>query len=259
MTGQREARADSFGRVAGRYAAARPGYPGELFDVLAESAGRRLAGARVADIGAGTGIASAALRARGAEVVGVEPAEGMAAEFRRALPDLPLVRGDGNALPFADGIFDLVAYAQSWHWTEQRRSLPEAWRVLRPGGALALWWNTSDLGRDWIAEQHQRMARYCGVEAAPGARNLGDARAVEVAGLAGYGAVRRLIPWSRRVPAELHLANLGSHSALLVLGEERAGAFLAEERRRLAALFPDGVVEEAYVVDLLVARRPADQ
>jgi ubiquinone/menaquinone biosynthesis C-methylase UbiE len=68
----------------------------------------------VLDAGAGTGIAGALPAGHGARVTAVEPGDGMAAHLRTALPDLPLVRADGNALPFADARFDLVAYAQSW-------------------------------------------------------------------------------------------------------------------------------------------------
>jgi hypothetical protein len=63
----------------------------------------------------------------------------------------------------------------------------------------------------------------------------------------------RLVRWSRRVPVDTHLANLGSHSLFLVAGAERATAFLADERRQLLELFPDGIVEETYDVELLVA------
>jgi hypothetical protein len=65
--------------------------------------------------------------------------------------------------------------------------------------------------------------------------------------------VHRRVRWSRRVPVGVHLANLGSHSVLLVHSEEHTRAFLAEERARLRSLFPDGVVEETYDVELLVA------
>ncbi|MFC7591767.1 class I SAM-dependent methyltransferase [Nonomuraea antimicrobica] len=43
------------------------------------------------------------------------------------------VLGDGNALPLADGVADLVTYAQSWHWLDPATSISEARRVLRPG------------------------------------------------------------------------------------------------------------------------------
>ncbi|MFC4910191.1 class I SAM-dependent methyltransferase [Actinomadura gamaensis] len=253
MTGA--SRAHSFNSAAPRYAASRPSYPPAVFDFVEECAGRPLAGLRVADVGAGTGIASGLLRERRARVIGVEPGEAMAAEFRRTLPDVPIVRGDGNALPLADGSHDLITYAQSWQWTDTSRSVPEALRVLRADGALAIWWNTTAFDVPWIKDQHARIARHCGIPARSAVR-LGDGEAIRRAGLAGLRVARRHIRWQRRVSLDTHLANISSRSAFLVLGEDANRAFLDEERRRLQAVFPDETVEETYVVDLLVATRP---
>jgi len=248
-------RAHSFNAAAAQYAASRPSYPSRLLDVLEEITGRGLAGARVADIGAGTGIAAALLRERGADVLAVEPGDGMVAQLRGAFPELPAVRGDGNALPLADASHDLLTYAQSWHWTDTGRSVPEALRVLRPGGALAVWWNTEASDVPWIAAQQERLAQHCGVprRTAPPAD---DARAAQLAGLAELPVVRRRLRWSRTVPLDTHLANIGTRSALLVLDEADARAFLDGECARLREVFPDEAVEETYVLDLLVATRP---
>ncbi|MEU6123984.1 class I SAM-dependent methyltransferase [Streptomyces sp. NPDC047123] len=246
-------RAHSFNAAAARYAAYRPSYPPDLFDAVEHLAGRPLAGARVVDVGAGTGIASALLAGRGARVLAVEPGDGMAAQFRRTLPHVPLVRGDGNALPVADGAADLITYAQAWHWTDQRRSVPEALRVLRPGGALALWWNIQDHDASWFEDQTVRVARFLGRQ---DETRSAAARTDDLTTALAFRHDR--VRWSRRVPLDTHLANLGTHSAFLVLGEERVGAFLAEERAELLKVFPDEVVEESYFVDLSVAIRPAD-
>ncbi|MFG3099497.1 class I SAM-dependent methyltransferase [Streptomyces sp. NPDC048182] len=248
------ARAHSFNAAAAQYAANRPSYPPALFDAIEELAGRPLAGARVVDTGAGTGISTARLHARGADVIAVEPGAGMAAELRRALPGVPVVRGDGNALPLADHSADLLTYAQAWHWTDPARSVPEAIRVLRPGGALALWWNTSAAGIGWIAEAGARAARHFGLDTRAENRDL------EPAGVDPSGRLeftRRVVRWSRRVPLDTHLANLGSHSVFLIDTPDRSAAYLAEEREHVLAVFPDGVVEETYDVVLLLARTPA--
>ncbi|MFB9578197.1 class I SAM-dependent methyltransferase [Streptomyces yanii] len=243
-------RALSFDRAAGQYAAARPGYPPALFAAVEELTGRPLRGARTLDVGAGTGISTRLLSERGAHVTAVEPGPGMAAELHRTLPRVPIVRGDGNRLPFATASADLITYAQSWHWTDQSRSTSEALRVLRPGGALALWWNVSDHAVPWIAGQGARLRRFLGAyDSAHGS----PVRSRDLP--AALGFVHRLVPWTRQVSVDTHLANLGSHSAFLVLGEEPTRRFLAEERDCLAELFPDGTVEESYVVDLGVARR----
>ncbi|MEU6577021.1 class I SAM-dependent methyltransferase [Streptomyces sp. NPDC046805] len=245
-------RARSFDAAASQYAANRPSYPPALFDTVEELAGRAFAGARVVDVGAGTGIATALLHARGADVVAVEPGAGMAAEFHRALPGVPVVRGNGNALPLADAGADFVTYAQAWHWTDPARSVPEALRVLRPGGALALWWNTDAHDIGWIAEAAERSGRFFGVDIAAERRK--SDRPMEHADPTGrLRFTRRSVRWSRRVPVDTHLANIGSHSFFLVTPEERRTAFLDEERAHLLKVFPDGIVEETYDVLLLVA------
>ncbi|MEV5313026.1 MULTISPECIES: class I SAM-dependent methyltransferase [unclassified Streptomyces] len=254
-------RARSFDAVAAQYAANRPSYPPALFDTIERIAGRPLAGARVADIGAGTGIASALLHQRGADVVAVEPGDGMAAEFRRAHPGIPLVRGDGNSLPLAGSCADFVTYAQAWHWTDPARALPEAFRVLRPGGTLALWWNRDAQDIPWIAEQTDRVKRHYGEGVivswgvrGPHTTSLPDfTAAADAADGITLNCVREVVRWSRRIPLDTHLANLGSHSVFLVHGPERSAAFLAEERSHLLSRFPDAVVEEVYDVELLIA------
>ncbi|WP_437057777.1 class I SAM-dependent methyltransferase [Streptomyces sp. enrichment culture] len=247
----RTARAHSFNAAAAQYAANRPSYPPALFDALEELTGRPLKGSRVADIGAGTGIATARLHERGADVVAVEPGAGMAAEFRRTLPGVPVVRGNGDALPLADHTADLLTYAQSWHWTDPARAVPEALRVLRPGGALALWWNTAALDVTWIAESARRVDRHFADQNLSAGQRDFDPRVADPSGRLDF--THRVVRWSRRVPVDTHLANLGSHSVFLTDGEARTAAFLAEERRHLLAVFPDGVAEETYDVHLLLA------
>ncbi|MEU9989981.1 class I SAM-dependent methyltransferase [Streptomyces sp. NPDC048045] len=248
-------RAHSFNAAAAQYAANRPSYPPALFDTVEALAGRSLSGARVVDVGAGTGIATALLHERGADVLAVEPGAGMAAEFRRGLPHIPIVQGNGNALPVADARADFLTYAQAWHWTDTARSVPEALRVLRPGGALALWWNTTAPDIEWIAEQADRANRFFGVNTAAEPRKAADRTdQADPSGRLRFGRDR--IRWSRRVPVDTHLANVGSHSAFLVAPEDRRSAFLEEERDHLLKSFPDGIVEETYDVLVLVATTP---
>ncbi|MET9468733.1 class I SAM-dependent methyltransferase [Streptomyces sp. NPDC006544] len=257
MTTTPRSRARSFDSAAALYGQHRPGYPEALYDTVEELAGRRFAGARVADVGAGTGIGTAPMRARGAEVLAVEPGDGMAAEFRRGHPDIPVVRGDGNRLPLAGAGFDFLTYAQAWHWTDPALSVPEVRRVLRPGGALAIWWNDLDESVGWVAEQGGRIRAF--FEAGGGAAGpVGGTGGATVGfrtlprGL-DSGFTTRSVPWSRRIPLEAHLANLASHSAFLMLGEAGTRRFFAAERERLLPLFAGGVVEEPYVVTVSVA------
>jgi SAM-dependent methyltransferase len=92
-----------------------------------------LAGRRVLDLGAGTGVAGRAALAAGARlVVTADAAVGM---LRRAGADLHPVAADAAALPFRDGSFDLIVAAFSLsHLGSLPAGLGEARRV---GRALA--------------------------------------------------------------------------------------------------------------------------
>lgn len=238
----------SFGAVAAQYDASRPSYPQALFDAMEELAGRPLLGARVLDVGAGTGIVTRLLLGRGAEVVAVEPTPGMARQLATVLPQVPLVRADGNRLPFADRSADFVTYGQAFHWTTPDQSVPEARRVLRPGGALAVFWNVKDRSQGWPKEQEQRLIAACPQYHGYGAVNQS---APELERL-GLRTGRALLNWSRSIPLEQALDDLCSRSYLAVLSEPRREEVLAAERAALLAVFPDGVVREDYQLDLTV-------
>ncbi|KJK56284.1 class I SAM-dependent methyltransferase [Saccharothrix sp. ST-888] len=247
-------RAASFGAVAADYDAARPSYPDALFDEIERLGGRLLSGSVVLDVGAGTGIATRLLAGRGARVTAVEPSAGMAARLHAVSPGIPLVRGVGDALPCRDATADLITYAQAFHWTAPDRSIPEAIRVLRPGGALAVWRNDRDRRTAWAEAQLDRLM--AGVSSltgpSPGAERTDIGR---VGGLiAGYGlrVGTAEIAWQREVPVDTALADLRSKSFIAVLSEEERESVLAAERAALLAEFPAGMLPEPFVARLTV-------
>jgi SAM-dependent methyltransferase len=128
------ARADSFGAAARVYDALRPRYPDQLIDDLLLHGARR-----VLDVGAGTGIASEQLLAKGVNVLAVEPDPRMA-EIARA-KGIPIEIGTFESWQPAERVFDLVVFGQSFHWVNPDVALPKVHRLLSSGGCLALMWN----------------------------------------------------------------------------------------------------------------------
>ena len=141
----------------GAYDSVRPAYPDEAVAALVEAA-RRARGAdasgqsgplRAADIGAGTGKMSELLARSGLLVEAVEPSEAMRAQ---ASPIEGVTWHDGVAeqtgLP--NDLYDIVVFAQSWHWVDSERAGLEAARMLRPGGALGIVWNQMDVSIPWV-------------------------------------------------------------------------------------------------------------
>jgi SAM-dependent methyltransferase len=152
-----DARALSFGDRATAYEAYRPGYPAEIVQRLLEPVG---AGARVLDVGAGTGKLTRVLVAAGHRVTAVDPDPGMLAELRRAVPGMTALDGTGEALPVPDGTADAVVVAQAWHWMDHAAAAAEFARALRPGGGVGLVWNVLD-AEDGLA---RRLAAVTGRE-----------------------------------------------------------------------------------------------
>jgi SAM-dependent methyltransferase len=152
--------ASGFGAEADAYERARPSYPDDAVAWLADAL-RLHAGARVCDLAAGTGKFTRLLipHLQGAELLAVEPVEGMRTLLAGSLPDVPVAAATAEALPLADGSLTGIAVAQAFHWFDARAALAEFHRVLRPGGRLALVWNARDRSVRWVDELWSIMDR----------------------------------------------------------------------------------------------------
>jgi SAM-dependent methyltransferase len=102
-------------------------------------------------VGAGTGIFTRLLVPTGAKLVAVEPLPQMRAALADDLPDVRVVDGTAESLPLDDASADAIIAAQSFHWFDLPRAVPELHRVLHPGGRLAAIWNEMDTRVEWVA------------------------------------------------------------------------------------------------------------
>ena len=130
------------------YAIGRPRYPRELAELVAGL------GREVADVGAGTGIATELLLEHGLTVHAIEPAPAMRAEAR-----VPIAEGSAEATGLPDASVDVVLAAQAAHWFDPEPTVREWRRILRPGGHAVLVWNTRRIDDAFGAELDAALER----------------------------------------------------------------------------------------------------
>jgi SAM-dependent methyltransferase len=147
------------GRVD-HYAKHRPSYPAAAIDLLAARCGLK-AGARVIDLGSGTGILAKLILERGAHVCGIEPNAEMRRYSDEALGGGDFQSQDGTAenTRMPDAHFDLLVAGQSFHWFDPERTRIEALRVLKPGAWAALLWNERPPGANAFLDEYEALLR----------------------------------------------------------------------------------------------------
>jgi ubiquinone/menaquinone biosynthesis C-methylase UbiE len=89
-------------------------------------------------VGSGTGHFLREFARSGARCVGIEPSEEMLSVARASpMEGVQYLRGEGEHMPLADGIFDCVAYITTLEWVaDVEACVSEAVRICVPGGRL---------------------------------------------------------------------------------------------------------------------------
>jgi SAM-dependent methyltransferase len=119
-----------------------------------------VAGKDVLENGCGAAQWSRALARRGARVTGLDLSGAQLAHAREAGADFPLVQASAESLPFPDDSFDVVfADHGAFTFADPYRTIPEAARVLRPGGLLAFSHSTPIDALCWEAASDSMTTR----------------------------------------------------------------------------------------------------
>jgi SAM-dependent methyltransferase len=243
-----------FDVLAEEYDAARPSYPDGVYRTLEDPAGP-LAGKLVLEGGAGTGIATRQLAARGARIVAVDIGERMLGKARAHSPEACFLLADANATPLRDGCVDLACFAQSWHWFFNDRAPLEIARVLRPGGFWAAWWNQEWAdGEEWFDAYQSLLESAClGYD-----RRNRDARwaaeRIDQIGLFESGTETE-VPWTRTLSIGEWLTYERSKSYVGRLPPSDRDLLLSRIGDIAAEQFPDGCMSVKHCTRLRMARR----
>lgn len=265
-------RALSFDTVAHSYHNRRPRYPVGLYNDLLKIVPLR-PGARILDVGAGSGIATLPLAARGFEVVALEPGPALAALARRNLsrhPNAVVHRVSFERARLANSSFSMIVSATAWHWVDPLRGPAIAARVLPPGGSLALWWmgfatiadsfaiQCGKITRSWVSSaaasahgsQWASLATPCG----PG-RSLSSCRAGDIDAHPDFHKVdQRRYLTTHDFDADSYVQLLGTYADFVLLPAHLQSGLYADIRRLINEHFA-GKVTRTFVTTLYVWRR----
>jgi len=131
-----------FDDMAGRFG--KEYVPGRSWKGLSEALLKLMPPMVIADLGAGEGTFSLLLAQRAKKVIAVDNSEKMV-EYgtelakRQGVKTLEYRRGDLEAVPIEDATIDLAFFSQSLHHAiHPGRAIAEAWRILKPGGRIAV-------------------------------------------------------------------------------------------------------------------------
>jgi SAM-dependent methyltransferase len=237
----------SFDDVAAEYEAGRPSYLPGVFDAL-----EPLAGLRVLEGGAGTGIATVGLVERGARVVAFDVGHGVLTRLHSKVPNVAVVVADGALMPFPDGCADLVCFAQSWHWLDSDRRIDEAARVLARGGRWAAWWSHARADRQawfegwWDVVQAATVARRTERDTDWG---------IDLARSGLFGVREEKIAWVREMTVEQWMNDDRSKSYISSLPEPSRTSLLTTLDQIVREAFPSGEMQVPYETSMWIATR----
>jgi ubiquinone/menaquinone biosynthesis C-methylase UbiE/DNA-binding MarR family transcriptional regulator len=131
-----------FDEVAGRFG--RSYVPGKSWKSVAEALLKLMPPMVIADLGAGEGAFSLLLAQRAKKVIAVDTSArmvevGRQQTKRQGVKNVEYRLGDMEEVPIEDACVDLVFFSQSLHHAlHPERAVAEAWRILKPGGRVAI-------------------------------------------------------------------------------------------------------------------------
>ena len=164
----------------------------------------------------------------------VEPDAAMLAELRRLLPSARALRGPAEAIPLPDGSVDAVLCAQSLHWFDLSRAVPEIARVLTAGGVLGALWNSDDDRVPWVAGLRD-AAEGAAAPTVSSRRAEAAHFAADQFGMSFAPAERAEFRHAQLRTADSLVALMATHSPVLVMPPAERDRVLGQARAYLAA------------------------
>lgn len=259
---RRRKRARTFDEIPEEYDRARRPFPEQFFDDLFAHSGLEPAGAKVLEIGCGTGLTSLPLARRGCRIMCVELGPNLARFARQKLaqfPDFQVTVARFEDWQPNDGGFDMVFSARSWHFLDADARYAKSAALLRPGGVLAFTMGAHALPRDADPFFTQIQDCYAQIGEArlewppPTPEELPDLREeIERSGFFDDIKVIRYV-WADDFTADEYVAMMNTASDHRIMEPAKRKRLFAEMRRLIAAR-PGGRIRLHTAMILHLAR-----
>lgn len=266
-----------FAGSAAHYSVGRMPYPTALAEAVRDALGIDGTG-RLLDVGCGPGSLTLELAPLFASTVGVDPDAGMLAEAARRAEEagvtgIAWLQSRAETLPEDLGVFQVVAFAQSFHWMDRLLVADRVRKLLDPAGYWIHVGATTHRGADDTASLphpappwdriSELVAAYLGPVRRAGQGYLPGGTAggeEDIMREAGYTKVTRIQVddgriFERNVDSIVAAVFSLSSSAPHLFGE-RLPAFERELRGLLTEAAPDGCFSEREVSTGVVIWRP---
>lgn len=233
----------------------RPEYAPDAVAWVAERCGIG-PGSIVVDLAAGTGRLSGRFLQIGVDMIAVEPAANMRAILEQRFPSVSTIVATAESMPFDDVSVDAVVVGNAFHHFGRDAAMTEIHRVLRPGGALAVFWA-------WPAEQEQLKIPGMGAiyEAIEGTHTEAEIMAAHRSWAEPPATVDGFDPFQRREFPATHvlpaarLADLYATFSDVISLPAPTRAWLLDRIRQASRGLPETLhLPQRTVVDLCVRR-----
>lgn len=251
-----------FDAAADLYDRARPHYPEALFDELVTLADL-WPGARLLEIGCGTGQATIPLARRGFAVTCVELGEKLAELARKRLADFADVRvvtADFETWKPAEAGFDAVVAFTALHWISPRVRYVKPASLLRDGGRLAVVTTAHVLPANGdpffaaVQNDYIELTPDADKEPPPPPDAIADlSEEIAASGCFRNVGAQRWV-WDVSYSAEEYIALLSTYSGHCALSDDVRACLYDRIRTRIAEQL-NGTVRKSYLAMLNVARK----
>lgn len=252
----------TFGEDVKNYEALRPTYPDTLFSAILAYEPMNAEKCAL-EIGIGTGQATLPILKTGCRVEAVELSSSMAEYVEKKFSGnsrFSVSVSSFEAYEKEEESFDLIYAATAFHWIPEAEGYPKAFRLLKKGGALALFWNRPYAAResDPLHREIQKIYRKYRPDSAKFREEYEAKRYQRLQEtMERYGFVDtefHLFHRIREFTADAYLALLNTYSDHRAMEPEIRKAFCGEMHRAISEY---GNCMRVYdSIDLYLGRKP---